>query len=250
MSDPRRPQGPDPDHPGWSPQTQPLGDRNPPYPDPAYAGQFSYPSYVPPPDATRQLPPHWTQTQYQAPGEGPAEPPPDPPKSPRWLWLLAGGAVVLVIGMVVALVLVNGSPDEDTVVAPLPPIPDSTSSATPTPTTSRAPTTPSTAAPTIPAPPGSPTTTETGPTQTVVYRVTGAGRAISITYVDTGGILQMEFNVVLPWSKEVRLGPPASDVASVTILNVGREVNCTVSVDGTQVRKRSGSGLTICAAAG
>ena len=84
----------------------------------------------------------------------------------------------------------------------------------------------------------------------MVYSVTGEGRAISITYVDSGGVLQMEFNVVLPWSKEVTLAPPASNAASVTVLNVGRDVTCTVTVDGAQVRQRTGSGLTICAAAG
>ena len=46
--------------------------------------------------------------------------------------------------------------------------------------------------------------------QTVVYNVTGDGRAISITYVDTGGMMQTEFNVVLPWSKEVSLPASAS----------------------------------------
>ena len=41
--------------------------------------------------------------------------------------------------------------------------------------------------------------------QTVVYNVTGEGRAISITYVDDDGMMQTEFNVALPWSKEVSL---------------------------------------------
>ena len=42
-------------------------------------------------------------------------------------------------------------------------------------------------------------------TETVVYDRHRNGRAINITYVDTGGLLQTEFNVVLPWSKEVEL---------------------------------------------
>ena len=41
--------------------------------------------------------------------------------------------------------------------------------------------------------------------QTMVYNVTGEGRAISITYVDNDGMMQTEFNVGLPWSKEVSL---------------------------------------------
>ena len=39
----------------------------------------------------------------------------------------------------------------------------------------------------------------------MIYEVTGDGRAINITYVDTGSVLQTEFNVMLPWSKEVEL---------------------------------------------
>jgi hypothetical protein len=60
----------------------------------------------------------------------------------------------------------------------------------------------------------------------------------------------MEFNVVLPWTRQVSLSAPASNAASVTVLNVGREVTCSVSVDGAQVRERTGTGLTICASVG
>jgi hypothetical protein len=63
-------------------------------------------------------------------------------------------------------------------------------------------------------------------------------------------VLQMEFNVVLPWTREVSLTAPASSAASVTVLNVGREVTCSVTVDGKQVRERTGTGLTICASIG
>ena len=63
----------------------------------------------------------------------------------------------------------------------------------------------------------------------MTYDVTGDGRAINITYVDTGGVLQTEFNVMLPWSKEVELPEPAEQSASVTIINVGREVTCTIT---------------------
>ncbi|EUA18113.1 conserved membrane family protein [Mycobacterium xenopi 3993] len=84
--------------------------------------------------------------------------------------------------------------------------------------------------------------------ETVVYSVTGEGRAISITYVDDGGVRQTEFNVVLPWSKQVSL-PSAQNTASVTIVNIGHDVTCTVTVGGTQVRQRTGVGLTTCNAA-
>ena len=96
--------------------------------------------------------------------------------------------------------------------------------------------------------PTPPTTTAPGATDTVVYNVSGSGRAINITYVDTGGLLQTEFNVMLPWSREVTLPQPGEDSASISIINVGREVNCSITVNGTQVEQRTGAGLTICAA--
>ena len=99
-------------------------------------------------------------------------------------------------------------------------------------------------------PTGTPSTTAPGVTDTVVYNVAGQGRAISITYVDAGGMLQIEFNVVLPWTREVSLTAPASSAASVTVLNVGREITCSVTVNGSQVRERTGTGLTVCASAG
>jgi Mycobacterium membrane protein len=249
MSDPRRPEGSEPYRSEWSQPTEPLGNY-PPYTDPAYAGQqYTYPAYTPPtgPNPTEPLPPYWTQTQYQ-PGELPQEPPPPGgPKSPRWLWLVAAAAVLLVVGLVVALLIANGSSKQETVVSPLPPLPE-TPSATPTPTTTTSPSpSPTTTAPITPPPTES---TQSGPTQTVVYNVTGEGRAISIAYVDTGGVLQTEFNVVLPWSKEVSLSSPASRAASVTIVNIGGQVTCSVTVDGAQVSERTGSVLTVCAALG
>ncbi len=87
-----------------------------------------------------------------------------------------------------------------------------------------------------------------GATETVVYEVNGDGRAINITYVDTGSVLQTEFNVVLPWRKEVELPSPADDSASLTIINVGREVTCSVTINGVQVEANTGNGLTICTA--
>ena len=80
----------------------------------------------------------------------------------------------------------------------------------------------------------------------VVYEVTGDGRAINITSVDTGSMMQTEFNVVLPWRKEVDLPKPAQESASVTVINVGRDVTCSVTVNGVQVREHTGAGLTIC----
>jgi hypothetical protein len=161
--------------------------------------------------------------------------------------------------MVIALVIADTNSEQDTVTAPLPPVQQEPALTTPPTTTSRTPattsspstsTSPSTSPSTPPltsAPLLPPTSATPGVSESVVYTVAGEGRAISITYVDSGGVLQMEFNVVLPWTKEVALTSPATNAASVTVLNVGREVTCRVSVDGTQVRERTGTGLTICA---
>ncbi|KWX57425.1 MmpS family transport accessory protein [Mycobacterium sp. NAZ190054] len=247
---------------GWRGREEQSGYSG--YSDPAYASQTPYgPPYQPPPAPrpTEPLPAYspygydpYATGQYppaQPPGYGSEPPPPEGPRSPRWLWIVAALAVLLVIGLVIALVIVNSS-RQQTVVAPLPSAPEP-SFTTPTPTTtSRTPTTrPST--PVLPAP-TLPTTPRTSPaeptvpgaTDTVVYTVAGTGRAINITYVDTGGLLQTEFNVMLPWSKEVALPQPGEDSASISIINVGREVTCSISVNGTQLDQRSGAGLTIC----
>ncbi len=250
MTDTPRGDGPEP--------TQPLGPSYPPYSDPAYAGQAPYgPTYQAPqvPDPTQQLPPYspygydpYATGQYgppHPPGEPPGEQP--PPKSPRWLWVVAAVAVFLVVGLVIALVIANSS-KQDTLVAP-PPMQDPTTT-----TTTRTPTTTTLRPlpPIVPSP--SPTTTPPSEsvtpaaTETVVYEVNGNGRAINITYVDTGSLLQTEFNVVLPWRKEVELPSPADDSASLTIINVGREVTCSVTINGVQVQSNTGSGLTICTA--
>lgn len=118
------------------------------------------------------------------------------------------------------------SPTRPTTTTPTPPSP----SAAPAPTTTT----------------GTPSETVAGAMQTVVYDVTGEGRAISITYMDSGNVIQTEFNVALPWRKEVSLSKSSLHPASVTIVNIGHNVTCSVTVAGVQVRQRTGAGLTIC----
>lgn len=215
------------------------------YPGPGYGAPMTQP--------TEQLPTYWQQGAGYPPGYPVPPPPAQPPKSPRWLWIVAAAAVLLVAALVLALVIVSSS-SRDSMVAPLPQ--STTSARSPAPTTSpgttRVPTTTRAPLPLpIPLPTSERPTSGAQPTgtQTVVYTVTGEGRAINITYVDTGGIMQTEFNVALPWSKEVSLSAPAKNSASVAIVNVGRDVTCSVTVDGAQIRQRSGRGLTICTGA-
>jgi Mycobacterium membrane protein len=159
------------------------------------------------------------------------------------LWIAAGTAVLVAVGLSIALVLANGAIKTQTAVPPLPAMPGP-SSATPTPS-HRAPSSPTAA----PAPPTISAPTETsspGAMQSVVYNVTGEGRAISIMYIDSDDVIQTEFNVELPWSKEVSLSQSALHPASVTIVNIGHNVTCSVTVGGVQMRQRVGVGLTIC----
>lgn len=266
MSDPRQ---------GDSSDATQAGGEYPTNADPAYSGQYpgqywgptgtaypggAYPGSgygAPMTQPTEQLPTYWQQGTGYPPGYPPPPPAPQPPKSPRWLWIVAAAAVLLVAGLVLALVIVSSSSRESTTVAPLPS--STTTSPRPTtpvgptgttrmPTTTRAPLPLPIPIPTSEPPAGAESPAPTG-TETVVYTVTGEGRAINITYVDTGGIMQTEFNVALPWSKQVSLSAPAKNSASVAIVNVGRDVTCSVTVDGAQIRQRSGRGLTICTGA-
>ncbi len=239
--------------------TQPLDGGYPvDYPDPAYANQPPYPgipNYGPNP--TQQLPSYPAYgydpnasaqygSGYQPPGNTP-EPEPDDDGPRPWLWALAGLAVLFVVGLVISLVIADGS-QQETVVAPQPvtPAPGSSMTTTAPPTTSRSPRP-------VPAPPASTSPTEpttSGATETVTYEVAGAGRAINITYVDCGNMLQTEFNVMLPWSKQVELPKPATRTASITVVNFGPEVSCTVTVNGVQTQHRTGTGLTVCVGEG
>jgi hypothetical protein len=176
-------------------------------------------------------------------------PPPEGPRSPRWLLIGAGAAVLLVVALLIALGLTNGAIRTQTAVPPLPAMPGSSAqSPTPTPST-RTSAPPRTVLP-VPPPSGSAGPSPTpGAMQSVVYNVSGEGRAISVTYWDTGDVIQTEFNVALPWSKQVSLSQSATHPASVTIINIGHNVTCTVTVDGVQVRQRVGAGITVCDAA-
>jgi Mycobacterium membrane protein len=251
MNDPRRSEHTRSAQEGTE-QTQRIRQPYPPYADPAYSGQSFYPPPYYPGSApnsnathpTDKLPHYWAHGQ-PPPDQPPDDPAPRRPKAPRWLWIAAGLAVLLVAALVIALVIANGTARKQTEVPPLPAMPSS-----PNPVS----TTPSSPAPS--ASTSAPTSTESsepsnaGAMQTVEYNVTGEGRAISITYVDNDGMMQTEFNVVLPWSKEVSLPASGSAKANITIINIGHDVTCTVTVDGVEVNERTGVGLTVCNGSG
>lgn len=242
------------------PGSGPQGPRYSAPADPAYADQTPYaPTYGGPmsswaPHAnavnpTQQLPAYW---QHDVPPSGPQQQPPPPPggpKPPRWLWIVTIAAVLLVVALVIALVLVNNAIKTQTAVPPLPAMPEP-SSQPPSPSKRRPPSLipvpiPPTSGPELPSETPGPATM-----QDVVYNVAGDGRAISIMYIDTGDVIQTEFNVALPWSKQVSLSKSTLHPANVTIVNIGHSVTCSVTINGVQVSKRVGGGLTICDARG
>jgi cytoskeletal protein RodZ len=231
-----------------------------------HPGTYNYPAlpgspYGQQPSPTEQLPAYspygydpYSANQYGPPNP-PGQTPPEPPKGGgpnprRWLWLLAAVALLIVLGLVIGLVIVNSS-QQNTVVAP-PQTPIEPTSTNPSTTTSRSPATTRTTTPTTTAPGLTPPTDQTDPgaTHTVVYSVAGEGRAISILYLDSGGVLQTEFNVLLPWTKEVQLTGQANSTASVSIVNVGRPLTCSITVDGTETQQNTGTGLTLCTSLG
>jgi cytoskeletal protein RodZ len=247
MNDPRRPEHTRPARHGGEP-TERLRQPYPPYNDPAYAAQSPYGPGLPPrpgpteTNPTEKLPQYWLQDQASdQPTTSPAF---GRSKPPRWLWIAAAAAALLVAALVIALVIANGAARKQTTIAPLPAMPGSKtpgSATSPSQTTSAPSSSTSTSGPSE-----SSETTSAAGEETVVYNVTGQGRAISITYVDTGGVMQTEFNVALPWSKQVSLPKSGDRKPNVTIINIGNDVTCTVTVAGVQVREHTGAGLTVC----
>jgi hypothetical protein len=236
--------------------TNPYHDPYQAYSDPAYAGSapvgpsYSPTSMSPNPASTEPLPQYWTQS-YQQSGPHPTIgfQPPEPPRGPRpWLWAAAGFALAVVLAMVVWLIFVNINPSRQQTAIPAIP---STPTRTPTPTMTRPSIPPifpfplpNLPLPTVPSTTAAPS--NPGETEPVAYDVTGTGRAINITYIDTGGVMQTEFNVQLPWHKDVNLLKPAKDAASVTVINAGRNVTCKISIAGVEVQENTGALLTVC----
>ncbi|UQX12657.1 MmpS family transport accessory protein [Candidatus Mycobacterium methanotrophicum] len=244
MSDPRRSEHTRSAQQGTE-QTERIRQAYPPYSDPAYSGQSVYPpSYYPgsapnsnATNPTDKFPRYWVHGQTP-PDQPSGEPPSRRPKAPRWLWIAAALAVLLVAALVVALVIANGAARKQTEVPSLPSSPTAASTTSTPPSSS-----PSTSAPSSTA---STSPTNAGAMQAVGYSVTGEGHAISITYVDNDGMMHTEFNVVLPWSKEVSLPASSSAKANITIINIGHDVTCSLTVDGVEVSERTGVGLTVC----
>lgn len=246
--------------PGGTPDpADAYGNPHPAYSDPAYAGgnygsAYSTASVPSTSSPTAPLPAYWTQTQsFPQTGSvpaGSADPPPGPPRGPRpWLWAVGGFAIATALALVVWLVMANMKLSNQETSIPAMPQSSITSSQPPVTTTRpRVPTLPSIPAipiPTLPMP-GNPSTPSSGETEPVSYQVTGTGTAMSIMYVDAGGMMQFEYNVQLPWNKQVDLPKPAKTSASITVINSGRNVTCSISIAGVQVVQNTSGLFTTC----
>ncbi|NKE62549.1 hypothetical protein FXN61_39800 [Lentzea sp. PSKA42] len=151
-----------------------------------------------------QLPPEY----------GVAPPMHEMPRSPKWPWVLLLIVALLTVGGVVYGPKVNiggMAPEESTGVASQEP---------------------------VSSPPPKPAT------RTVVFEVTGTGKAFNIT-ATVGASVQNESNVTLPWTKtvEVPSGETAKSVMLVVVAGPdGAEVHGKYTVDGTTVREGKASG--------
>ncbi|MBN9635190.1 MAG: biopolymer transporter ExbD [Actinobacteria bacterium] len=140
-------------------------------------------------DATRKLPAMPTagyQTDAFTDPYGVAAPP--KVRRHKWLFPLAGAVLILALCMVIAMVIVDSS-EQQTLVAP-PPLPAPTQDPMSSSTTVTTTTTPESGEPSEAVSPpaaAAPSDPESGDTEAVLYSVIGNGRAVSITYVDTGG---------------------------------------------------------------
>ncbi|MBB4855130.1 hypothetical protein HNP40_002522 [Mycobacteroides chelonae] len=218
----------------WSQSSQPLE-----YPDdPAYASQaFEYPAI----GGTAQP----NRTAVLAQQYGSYGPPPKDPEPPRrsntfWLWVVGIGALVVIVALIITLfVLIQRQDDRPpTVVA----TPSTRTSTTTVPSRLTIPPIPSFTIPPIPVDP--PTQGSQAATEAVVYEVGGHGPALNITYFDASGSLQMEFNVKLPWRKEVKLNAKQVTNAVVIAADFSHDVSCSLVVNGTQKSTTSGKMAT------
>ncbi|MBA0048695.1 MmpS family transport accessory protein [Mycobacterium sp. NPDC050853] len=223
----------------WPQSNQPLD-----YPDdPAYASQaYEYPalSSTAQPNQTAVLP-----QQYGSYGPPPQDPEPPRRSNTFWLWVVGLGALVVIIALIITLfVLIQREDDrQPTVVA----TPSTRTQTTTAPTMPHIPSIPSFTIPPIPVNP--PTQGSQAATETVVYEVGGTGYAFNITYIDTTGSLQTEFNVKLPWRKEVKLSPQQLETAMVIGSDFSHEVSCSLVINGTQKSTTSGK-MATCSSAG
>jgi hypothetical protein len=151
----------------------------------------------------------------QPPQYGLAPPMHEVPKSPKWPWVLLLIAALLAVGGVVYGPRVVEAVRE----AARPVVDEAPPSERPVPS---------------PAP----------AKRTVVFEVTGTGKAFTIT-TTVGATVHNEMSVTLPWTRTVEVpadAPPASVMLVVVAGPDGAEVHGRYTIDGTTVREGKASG--------
>jgi hypothetical protein len=78
----------------------------------------------------------------------------------------------------------------------------------------------------------------------VVYEVTGPGKAITMEYVGDAGLAQFEFNVPLPWQKDVSVARGAAHVSAVASGDAA--LTCSITVEGVVISTQTASGFASC----
>jgi hypothetical protein len=158
----------------------------------------------------------------QPPQYGLAPPMHEPPPSPKWPWVLLLVVALLAVGGVVygprVLEAARSVAEE-----PSGPPPPTFLLVPPPPTV-------------VPAPPPA--------KRTVVFEVTGTGKALTVT-TTVGATVHNEMSVTLPWTRTVEV-PADAPSASVMLVVVagpdGAEVHGRYTIDGTTVREGKASG--------
>ncbi|MER5390629.1 MmpS family transport accessory protein [Saccharopolyspora sp. NPDC002686] len=80
--------------------------------------------------------------------------------------------------------------------------------------------------------------------RTVVYEVTGSGKALNITYTTDGMTsVEQQQDAALPFTKEISLPPEAFQMFSVSAQNAGNgTISCKITVDGKVLKEASSNG--------
>jgi len=87
-------------------------------------------------------------------------------------------------------------------------------------------------------------TSDSGAPVEVVYEVTGPGKAITMEYVGDAGLAQFEFNVPLPWQKDVSVARGAAHVSAVASGDAA--LTCSITVEGVVISTQTASGFASC----
>ncbi|SFR28387.1 membrane protein [Lentzea waywayandensis] len=155
---------------------------------------------------------------HQPPEYGIAPPLHEPPRSSKWPWVL-----LLITVLVVAGALAFGN-HVTTMLERTFSSSDSSSTGTEVPL--------------------EPVESPAPATRTVVFEVTGTGKAFNVT-ATVGASIHNEASVTLPWTRtvEVPAGPAAESVMLVVVAGPdGAEVHGKYTIDGTTVREGKASG--------